>query len=267
MVEDYLLARSTVLKKVNEEEVFFPFMVCSLYGLLRKYHDYQELVVNLFLKTDIIFEEGKVEDILKRNDIELDVVDPIHDEDDSFVTYGVSNQGHSFQMDEDGKVSYVSQRPFVICSLDDRNISHLINTFCHEMSHLIKGEENGYSSYQEDLNDIFIIRTGLAHYVYCYKNHYQELEFTAAFSVLDEAINCIQTTDVMKEVLALGEFVDDKRIREFIQELDSNLLKKDRGYEELVTLVRNLWQCESFQKLIEDSIVCGDIDSIIFQFD
>ena len=268
MVESYVLARNTVLQKVGEEEIFFPFMVCALYGLLRKYKNHSQMICDLFLKTDIIFEEGRIEEILKRHEIELDVCDPIHDdEDDEMMTFGVSNQGHSFQMDEDGRVSFFSERPFVICSLDDRSTTHLLNTFCHEMGHLIKGEENGYSSEEEDDASIFVVRTGLAHYVYCYRNHFTELEFTCAFATLDEAINCIQTTDVMREILALPEFVDDPRIVEFVQSLNHEVLLKDRGYEYIVRLVRTLWKNEEFQKMIEDKIVEGDIDSIVEQFD
>ena len=135
------------------------------------------------------------------------------------------------------------------------------------MGHLIKGEVNGTSSRQEKDSYIFIIRTGLAHYVYCYMNNFQELKFISSYAVLDEAINCIQTTDVMKEILALGEFVDDSNIQSFIDSLDRDDMLQDHGYETIVKLVHSYWDQDEFKNLIESHIIDGNIDTILEKFD
>ena len=146
-------------------------------------------------------------------------------------------------------------------------MTQLLNTFCHEMGHLIKGEENSFYKYNKDSSDVFVIRTGLSHQLYSYNSDTRELGFSPNYSVLDEAINCIQTTDVMSEILALKEFVDDESIVTFIDSLDHDELLKDHGYEDMCLLVRRLWENESFKHSVEDNIVLGNIDSIIEQYD
>lgn len=267
MVENYLLAKKVAADKCGSDSEFYPFMVCALYGLFTKYKGNNEMIANLFMDTAIIFEEGKVEDIIRRNNIDVDDFDLVHDNDEEGITtYGVSNQGHSFYTDADGNVSYERSNPFVICSLDHENMAHFLNTFCHEFGHLIKGEEKGHSSEETEDHFTFIIRTGLAHYVYHYQDHFRDFRFISAFSVLDEAINCIQTTDVLEEILSLRDFVEDEDIKSFLQSLDENEMRKDRGYEYIVKLVRELWKNDSFRSVVEENIVNGDIDAIINSF-
>ena len=266
MVEDYELAKKIVAKKCGTEGYFYPFMVCALYGLLRKYKD-KELITDLFTDSTIIFEEGKMKDILTRNNLPIDTFDLIADDTQGITTFGVSNSGHILSTDKEGNVSFQEETPFVVCSLDHSSSAHLLNTFCHEMGHIIKGEENGYSFYGEDNRDYYIVRTGLAHFVYCYQNHFKDLDFSSCYTTLDEAVNCIQTTEVMQEILGLKEFVDDPRIKKFIEELDIEGMSMDWGYEPIVNLVRQLWDIPSFKSLVEDHIVSGDIDAIVRAID
>ena len=268
MVENYTLAVKTVSRKMSKNHTMYPFMVCALYGLLCKYKGHEKLVLSLFSKTDIIFENGSLPEILKRHHIEMDFADPVQDSPDGILTtLGASNQGHNFVSDGNGNVYYKREKPFVVCSTSNTNMTRLLNTFCHEMGHLIKGEVNGYSSKKEKDSFIYVIRTGLAHYVYRYQKNFQEMDYITSFGVLDEAINCIQTTDVMREILALGEFCEDEDIQSFIHSLDVDVMNEDHGYEDIVLLVRLFWNQDSFKELVEKNIVTGNIDSIVQEFD
>ena len=267
MVENYVLAKKIVSKKLDSNHTMYPFMVCSLYGLLCKYPGHEEMITSLFSTTDIIFEKGPVEEILRRHQIDMDFADPIPDDPESSIsTLGVSNQGHSFLLDH-GEVVYEKNKPFVICSTSYTNMTRLLNTFCHEMGHLIKGEENGFHHTMVNDQPTFIIRTGMTYIIYMYNKDFTEVELSNSFGVLDEAINCIQTTDVMKEILALDTFVEDDSIHSFIQSLDKEDMIKDHGYEDIVLLLRLFWAQDSFKDSIETHIVHGGIDFIVSDFD
>ncbi len=268
MVENYLLATKTIEKKLSKDHPMYPFMVCSLYGLLQKYNKNKELVIDLINKTDIIIEPGTVEEILERHSIEQDTTNPIHDDEASHIdTKGASNQGHTFVTDDNGEIYYKRERPFIICSTNNTNMSCLLNTFCHEMGHLIKGEQSSAYNYQDNGYNVFVIRTGLAHYVYAYNGDYTELTFSPNYSILDEAINCIQTTDIMQEILSLKEIIEDEHILKFLQSLDQDFLGEDHGYEDICLLVRELWKRDSFKSIIEDNLVLGNIELVIDEYD
>ena len=268
MVENYYLAKKIVSKKVKIDHPMYPFMICALYGLLSKYRGYEELIIPLFRKTDIIFEKGNVQDILAKYNLGEDLVDFVHDDGSSqSSTHGVSNQGHVFITDETGDVHYRKDRPFVACSISNTSMSMLLNTFCHEMGHLIKGEINGFYHTKDSDNDVYVIRNGLSHYVYNYRKNYTELEFTQAFAILDEAINCIQTTDVMREILTLKDFVTDKQILNFLNGLDSSYLLEDHGYEDICILVREFWHHSTYRNSVEENIVVGNVDKVVDDFD
>lgn len=264
----YLLAKQAVLQK-NVDASLYPFMVCSLYGLLSKYKGYEPIVLDLFSMTNFYIEEGTVPEILKKHHIEMDFTTPIDDSDDEYMkVLGASNQGHSFVQKDDGTIRYQQDYPFVICSLNCQNPSRILNAFCHEMGHLIKGEKDSVWYYgEEDVDPIYVIRTGLAHYSIGFQDHFQKMIAKNQYLVLDESINCIQTTDVMQEILALKEFCPDPEIVSYIDSLDADSLKEDIGYQDMVQLLRLFWNQESFRGSIEDNIVEGNIDAIIHSFD
>ena len=262
MLENYKIAKKAVEEKIGTEHEFYPLMVSALYGLLTKYKNHKEIVLKVWKETNIIIEEGKIEDILKRHNIGLDVYNYVPD-DENAKTYGVSNQGNTFLMDDEGNITFEKEKPFLICS-KDANPYNLLNTFIHELSHLIKGDVNGSCQEQEEDTTIFIIRTGLAHYVYFLKEN--ELTLTTAFSILDEAINTIQTTETIEEILSLKEWVEEEKMKRFLEKIKKEDIK-DKGYELITPLVRKFWQNETFKEIIECDITEGDIDNIIANYD
>ena len=266
MVDHYVHAKRIVEKKVSKDDPFYPFFVCAIYGLLCKYKGNGMLIAKLFKDADIIFEEGSLPEILKRNQIEMDMLNPI-DEEDHLIAKAASNQGHFITTAEDGSIQYKKGKPFVVCSLTPRNDTQLLQAFCHEMGHLIKGERNSF--FGEDKEDAYVytIRSGLTHNIYAYSHDYSQVTIYSAFPALDETVNCFQTCDVTKEILALGEFVPDENVQQFIDSLDKEKMKQVEGYQELVELTRPLWSNDYFRSLVERHIVDGDMDTMIDYYD
>lgn len=260
----YLLAKMVVEKKFPDDAHLRPFYISAMYGLLCKYKNYAELVCDLFLKTDIIMDNKPVSEILVDHNIDIEFGD---EDTENERTYAVSNQGHLFIYDEKtDSILYDKENPFIICSTMDVSMTHLLNTFCHEMNHIIKGEINGYRLHRMNKDYEYYLRTGLAHYIYKYNDKEDSLTEYQQFSNIDEAVNCIQTTEIMKEILNLRSIVDDHEMKSFFELLDEEKMIKDHGYEDIVINVRKLWECDNFKKAIEEGLIDGDIDHIIRRF-
>lgn len=260
----YQLAKMVVDKKNPISEEIRTFFTAALYGMLCKYKNYAPLVCDLFLKTDIYMDNKPVKEIL--DDYEIDIEFEDEDTEDN-ITFAVSNPGHIFVYDkETDSIKYEKADPFIICSLKDATVSSLLNSFCHELGHIIKGEINGYSLHNIGKDYEYYIRTGLSHCVYLYKYDEDTLTEEQQFPYVDEAVNCIQTTEIMQDILKLKEFVDDPEMLEFLDTLDSKELAIDHGYDEIVKDFRGLWSIEEVKKAIEEGLIDGDIDHTINKF-
>ena len=135
------------------------------------------------------------------------------------------------------------------------------------MNHLIKSYKNSYELIKSDNYIGYYIRNGI-NYCYCY--YYpndDKLITTDYYSILDEDINTIQTTEVMEEIIALDEIVPDKEMQAYINLLDKDFFHTDFGYDATAYLVRPLWDNSSFKELVENNIIEGNIEEIINSFD
>ena len=262
MITNYINAKEIVKQKYNENDPYYPMMVVVLYGLLNKYQEHN-LIKDLFLKTDIYIESGKINDILKRHDIETEIED---EENSLYTTYGGSNQGNLVYLEESGKLTFEKSNPFIICTKDVSR-EDLLNTFCHELNHLIKGEVNGFFFEETEKGMNYSLRTGLANYSYEYDKEKEEIEYVVDYSLLDEAINSIQTTEIITDAYSLKEWIEDESIIHYLNCLDDKRIKKDIGYHEITPLVRRIWTIDSFKELIEENIVLGNIEIIEKEFD
>lgn len=257
-MENYILAKKIIDKKYKNSE-YYPLLVLSLYGLLNKYNKNKDIVISIFRKTKIIIEEGPIKDIIGRHNITAIDLDDDENEETGFL--GVSNQGYNFYVDENNNILFDTVSPFIICD-KRRGNNKLLNIFIHEMSHLIKGYKNNHTTIEDDKKIFYSIRSGLNYYVCEFNKQNDELTEEIYNQALDEAINTIQTTEVMQDIKSLDGIIPDKRIQDFIDTLDKDTMNKDYGYEILVPIVRKLWKIKSFKKLIEDNVVEGNIKRI-----
>lgn len=260
MITNYIKAKEIVKQKYNENDPYYPMLVVVLYGLLNKYQEHN-LIKDLFLKTDIYIESGEINEILKRHEIEAEI-----EEDSLYTTYGGSNQGNLVYQDEKGNITFEKENPYIVCT---NNVSNedLLNTFCHELNHLIKGEINGFHFEKTENGMNYSLRTGLAVYYYEYKKEQDEIEYEVYNEYLDEAINSIQTTEIITDAYSLKDWIEDERIIQYLNSLEESKIKKDIGYHEITPIVRKIWNNESFKELIERNIVIGNLKKIEKEFD
>lgn len=259
----YRLAKMVCNKIFPNESEIKPFFTCAIYGLLCKFKNYPEIVCDLFFNTDFYLENDTVSNILKKYEIDIEFED---EDGEDTRTFAVSNQGHLFIYDEKwDSINYAKANPFVVCSLKDVTIVKILNSFCHEIAHLVKGELLNYDIYSKGQITDYYMRTGFAHYLYRYNSKKDSLTEKQYFSYFDEAINVIQTTDIMKEILNLKNITDDPKILEFLDTLDRDEMIDDHGYEEIVETVRKLWDIDEIKKIIEENLVDGRIENTVYR--
>lgn len=260
----YKLAKMVVNKKYpNEDDDLKAFFICAIYGLLCKYNNCPEIVCDVFLKVDLYMEKDTVSNILKKYNIDIEFED---DDDENNKTYAVSSQGYSFIYNEISDcIDCVKDNSFIVCSLKNVTTTRLLNSFCHEMGHLIKGNLDGFNVFKEENISNFYMRTGLGYNIYTYNSKKDTLSEKQIFTYFEEAINTIQTTEVMKEILGIVNYTDDPSIHEFVSTLDKKDVLEDHGYEGVVEVVRKLWEIDEVKKVIEENIVDGTIEESIYR--
>ena len=259
----YRLAKMVVNKIFPEDNDIKPFFICAVYGLLCKFKKYPEIVCDLFLNTSFYMEEDTISNILKKHNIEVEFED---DDSEDNRTFAVSSHGHLFIFDNEwDDITYAKEDPFVICSLKDVTLVRILNSLCHEMAHLVKGVLLDHGIYPNDEITDYYIRTGFAHYLYRYNSKKDTLSEIQYFSYFDEAINSIQTTEIMNEILKLENITDDSDVLDFLGSLNKYEMMDDYGYEEIVGIVREIWSIDEIKKIIEENIVDGRIENTIYR--
>ena len=111
----------------------------------------------------------------------------------------------------------------------------------------------------------FLIRNGLNIFGYSFEKD-TPVE-PSDNSMLDEVINVLQTSDMMKAVKELNGCPMKKEVEDFYKELDLDRIDLLYGYDELTSFVLPLWNNDYFRSSIEDNIVIGKIDRIRNDFD
>ena len=260
-----LKAKEIIKKKYSENNTNYPLFLLSLYGILKKYPNEEKLIEDIFLKTDIYIEEDSISNILKRHNINC--FDYEEEEQEENTIYGISSHNHNLIIEEDETISFQEENPFLVCSKKECNNTILLNTFIHELLHLIKSDKDNFY-YQVNNKDFsYYIRSGISHYEYHYDSKEDTLTSLEYFDTLDEAINVIETTEVMENILSIKDIIEDDTIKNYFSSLDNQLFTKDSGYEEAVSIIRPLWKLDSFKELIRNNILEGNIKEIIKEFD
>lgn len=262
----FSLAKMVVNKKFPDEqdEYIKSFFIAALYGLLCKYKEYANIVCDVFLRVEIYMDSKPISDILKEH--EFLVTDNEEDEDD-YTTFGASDMGHYFYVDDKDNIKHDRTDPAIICTLVNVDITHLLNIFCHEMSHLIKGEINNYSYFKEKKTINHVLRTGY-HFSLCkYNPKYDELTSFELFETFDELINTLQSTEILEYIISLKEYVNDENIIDFINSLDQVKIHHDYGYNNIIPYMKEFWKNDKFKKAIEQNIISGDIETVIRHID
>ena len=261
MEECYVLAKKLIDSRFDKNYEYYNMILIALTTLLYKYKDYTFLVEKIFNETDIIIEKDSIRNILKKENIDVLSFEEEKDKIDEGIntTYGISSLGYTFIIDNYELVKH-KDKPFIACTSKCSETT-LLNSFIHEFNHLVKSSLNTLES--GDLT--YSIRCGIG----CYKCRYDVEEGTLReedyYDSLDEAINVMQTTEMMKTIELLQ--IDDPSVKKYLDSLDKEDMVKDSGYDICVETIRPLWNNPKFRNLIEDNIIEGNINNIITSFD
>ncbi len=269
MEEDYYTAYHIVSYKYDEDYPYFSFLVVALYALLHYYSEYKDIILKLFQNVDIYIEDDSVFNILKKHHIEPIGFDEEEEELENSTNevFAISSRGDTFDIDEDGNTSFGEEPLYIACRYHNSSVGKALNNFIHEFSHLVKCQKNSLKVEETEEATIYKIRCGINILCYTYdkdKDIVHKLDF---FSVLDEAINVIQTTEMMQEIASLKEFVREDSIKDFLNHISEKDYTNDLGYSTCVKAIRPLWDNNQFRESVKEHIVKGSINSIFEDFD
>lgn len=248
MEKCYVKALKLVSSRYDSNYEYFNILVLALSTLLYKYKDKEDLVESIFKDVDIYIEKESIENVLKRNNIEIV---EFGNEEDIIDDMGISHNGYDFIF-ENNKVVISKAKPFIICNSSCNN-TELLNTFIHEFNHLIKFRNETSNLDKPE----YTIRNGIGYFRCIYKPNTDVLYEYDYYHVFDEVINVIETTEMMENIELLP--IDNL-------DIDRSLLSVDMSYELCVDLIRPLWDNPKFRSLIKDNIIDGSIDNIIESF-
>jgi len=266
MMEEYTLAKQIVETRFSKEDDFYPFFVLSIYSLLIVYHNYQDIIAEVFSELDIFIENDTVPNIMRNNGFDPDDYygqDEEMDDEYDITSYGVSSTGHNYFLEDKCEFVDDKKHPFIICSTLDSTDEEILLTFIHEFGHLIKGRRNDTYVDKDDDYIRYVIRTGLSIFEFRYFPLDDTYDECNSYEIFDEVVNCLQTTDAAEAIIALDGMPIDSNVLDFYQKLDKDELRKDRGYAFVTESFKPLWKVEKFKKIIEENIVLGNINQMI----
>lgn len=268
MENAYFLAVNIVGIKFSKDDLFYPLYVVGVYSLLRKYAGYEDAVVDSFLNTDIYFEKGPILDIVVRHNFDEKRIDGLRERQKTFDVYALSDLGSDFNYDKErGELKFINTRPYIVSDTDRFSNEELLNSFCHELGHIIKSKIRGFKIVDngEESNEIeFFFRSGVSYDSYFTKNG--DMYNIKQSIMLDELINVFHTTEALSEVEGLKSISVDEDINKFISKLDYKKLSQDSGYNDCIPLFRKLWNNELFQNAALESSLTGS-DALFRTFD
>ena len=245
MNDKFILAEQIVSSRFKKDNLYYGLYVLSCYGLLTKFEDYTDIIKYLFKDCEFYTTEKPLNE-LNYESYEFNI------DNDFGEVVGLSDIGRDFYLEEDKLITYNYTNPKIFCSTVN-GPNETINTVIHELSHLIKSCIKTF--YKE--NDSIIQRCGLYTIEETKENH-----FLSSNSTLDEVINVLQVSDMLKEIKKLNSDDMSDEVKFFFNKLNLDDLDKHIGYETGVMLLLPLWKNDKFKDLIEDNIVIGNIETI-----
>lgn len=269
MIENYVLAKKIVSKRFSKNNEFYPMFVLALYGILTEFKNTEKIVNDIFERLLIIIGNKPIKDLMIENKFDIDYIYGFEQNED------LENQCQSHAISK-GRIEYIftnnnfvklENDPFVICSTYYNNSwAHLLISFMHEFSHLVKNEiKNTYTLKGKDYIG-YGLRNGMSFYELKYYPKDEMFSENVVYEMIDEVINCSQTTDAAKAIKEIESIIPDKSILNFLRKLDKEDLE-DNGYEDALNEFKPLWKNHTFRDLINENIVDGRINIIVQEFD
>ena len=257
-------AEDIVSRKYDCNDENYGLLVLGCYCLLSKFgKNYYPIVEKVMLDTDFFIGKKSIKSLLKDGGIEADKYFSQEelDEDDLVVT-AVSAPGLRLSIDDKKKIICERSKPCIFCTTIGEDNTTILNAFVHEASHLVKATVNDIYC---DRPTHFLLRSGMNIFGYSFEGN--RLREPNSNAMLDEVINVLQTSDMMREIKKLENQPMSSKVLEFYRGLDLERVEDYYGYAELINFVLPLWNNDHFKNSIEDNIVIGRIDRIKNDFD
>lgn len=266
MEENYLLAKQTVDEKFDSTNKYYYMYICALFGFFMKYPDNKDLVIDAFKKTKIIIEDKTIIEI--QNDYGLNLLseEELAVQDASVcINHAISDIGFSHYI-EDGKLQTIHTAPLIVCSTFNISDETLLNSFVHELNHIIKGSINSFGSKSDDTVSTCYNRTGLSYTIFSYDKSADTLTETEFYSILEELINVFQTTEVLGYILMLDGIVPDENFQKYFDKLNKDEMKKNNGYEKCSELFHRVWENDVLKNILEKHLIDGQLTEVSNEF-
>ena len=255
------LARDIVEKRFSFDDENYGLFVCGCFCLLGKYGDtFLSLVEKVFNESNFVISDDNVLKLAEEMGINEFSFADLDSNELKFID-GLSFNGIHYYFNYDGKVNKDFSNPVVIISSIGMNNNILLNTFIHEVNHLIKSQID--AEFCEEFN-FYSVRCGLSLYEVNYSNGI--LIDNNLFNTLDEIINVYQTTDMMIYLEELKDLNFNDNIGKFLSMIDYSSLDLLSGYNGLVEVFNDLWDNDEFRNIVEDDIITGNLDNIVNNF-
>lgn len=259
----YSLAKMVVEKKGAKNNFQKAFYTIILYALLCKFNNHPELVCDVFLDTEIVIDPSvEFDDLLKKYNL-----NGKQKQGRYCQVEGISSNGKSIRIHSNGKIELFHEKTLIICNSKNKTIEEILNSSCHEMSHLIKNKINNLY-YHDKGNEVdCFLRSGLHIKKETVNKKNLNMKTDNRYTILEEAINTLQTTDALRFIKSLNYIDVDNNVRKILNIIDYDDLEKDKGYDDIVILFRMLWNNDRFRNIIENEIIEGNIENIFDLFD
>lgn len=256
------IANEIINKIFSKDDENYGLLVLGCYGLLTKFgENYTPIIEKLFLETNFFIANKNLMDLFNEAGLNPDEYGFTEDwNKNKNYLIAISIPGNYLYFEQDGTVGYVSDGTYVLCSTSGygkKKENKLLNSFIHEMAHLVKGYIN---TVVKEKSDNYAIRSGVN-----ILESYVEADQVVTISkntILDEVINTLQVVDMLEKIKKLDKNILSLEVANYFNKLDLESLDTSLGYDFAVRLVEPLWANIRFKNNIEDNIVEGNIEKI-----
>lgn len=256
-------AEKIVNKKYSNDDSFYALYVLCCFALLTKFKDNQDVVEDVMLNTNFYIDYKSISDLIRENSIVVeDTENYEYLSDESMKVAAISIPGICIESGENS-ISYSTHSPSVFCSLLGNTTNEVLNAITHELAHIVKSRNNVIL---EESPTTLITRSGLNIYGKLFDDDGDLCEINENL-LLDEIINVLQCSDMMREVKSLPISAMSDEVKDFYGMLDLDTLDSYYGYNDMIDFVAPLWSCEHFRTIVDENIVNGYLGEIYFQFD
>lgn len=227
----------------------------SLAGCLLYYGKWiLPILQNLVLESEFFIESRPLEDIVRDHQKQ----NMTFFTEDSFTEcLATSTSNYLYYFEKDGTCIFEQDYPRLFCSTLEDNPNDLLNSFTHEVNHLLKSRLKSHGKI--DSNGYWL-RNGIRYFTsYAQDGFIYEVQQA---EILDEVINVFQTSDIMKEIKQFISCRFPYSLQPYLKTLDFESLDEPFGYTLTATMFDTFWRKTNFKEQIKKPLVMGDIPII-----